>query len=138
MPQKPRRSRTLILISAILVAGALYGASSLVSELTDSAKSSDDSAAPIAHDCVAPIAYPGKLPSVVKIDAQAQAFAVDLVGRHPSVLTLAVGIDLRTAREILRDGTVHGRPLTTRQRPFFGRIAGGAKTVLKSTRRRKK
>ena len=42
------------------------------------------------------------------------------------------------AREILRDGTVHGRSLTTRQKAFFGRIAGGAKTVLKSTRRDKK
>lgn len=100
MPQKPRRSRTLILISAILVAGALYGASSLLSELTDSVKSSDDSAVPIERDCVTPIAFPGKLPSVVKIDAQAQAFAMDLVGRHPSVLTLAVGIDLRTARPL--------------------------------------
>lgn len=42
------------------------------------------------------------------------------------------------AREILRDGMVHGRPLTPKQEKFFGRIAGGAKTVLKSTRRRKK
>lgn len=28
------------------------------------------------------------------------------------------------AREILRDGTVHGRTLTQRQRGFFGAVAG--------------
>lgn len=33
------------------------------------------------------------------------------------------------AQEILRDGKVHGKSLTAKQRRFFGRIAGGAKTV---------
>lgn len=37
------------------------------------------------------------------------------------------------AREILRDGTVHGKALTKRQRGFFGAIAGG-----KRIRRKKK
>ena len=30
------------------------------------------------------------------------------------------------AREIMRDGTVHGKPLTQKQRGFFGARAGGA------------
>jgi len=31
------------------------------------------------------------------------------------------------AKEILRDGTVHGKSLTDKQRKFMGWIAGGAK-----------
>lgn len=31
------------------------------------------------------------------------------------------------AREILRDGTVRGKPLTNKQKRFFGAIAGGQK-----------
>ena len=31
------------------------------------------------------------------------------------------------AREILHDGTVHGHPITERQRRFFGWVAGGGK-----------
>ena len=31
------------------------------------------------------------------------------------------------AREILHDKSVHGHPLTEKQRKFFGAIAGGAK-----------
>ena len=42
------------------------------------------------------------------------------------------------ARKILRDGTARGHTLTAKQRRFFGRIAGGAKTVFKNTRRAKK
>lgn len=30
------------------------------------------------------------------------------------------------AKEILRDGTVHGKPITGKQRGFFGARAGGA------------
>lgn len=30
------------------------------------------------------------------------------------------------AKEILRDGTVHGKPLTKKQKAFFGARAGGA------------
>ncbi len=33
------------------------------------------------------------------------------------------------AKKILRDGEVHGKPLTEKQKKFFGRIAGGAKTI---------
>jgi len=31
------------------------------------------------------------------------------------------------AREILRDGTVHGKPLTAKQRRFMGAVAGKSK-----------
>jgi hypothetical protein len=31
------------------------------------------------------------------------------------------------AREILRDGTVHGQPLTSKQRGFFGAVAALSK-----------
>lgn len=31
------------------------------------------------------------------------------------------------AREILRDGTVHGQPLTSKQKGYFGAIAAKAK-----------
>lgn len=35
------------------------------------------------------------------------------------------------AREILRDGTVHGQPLTKKQRGFFGAVAALAKKGAK-------
>lgn len=31
------------------------------------------------------------------------------------------------AKKILKDGTLHGKPLTDKQRKFFGAIAGRAK-----------
>lgn len=33
------------------------------------------------------------------------------------------------AKKILKDGSVDGKPLTEKQKRFFGRIAGGAKRV---------
>lgn len=33
------------------------------------------------------------------------------------------GLTSRKAREILHDGTVHGRPITDRQRRFFGAVS---------------
>lgn len=30
------------------------------------------------------------------------------------------------AKEILKDGSVHGKPLTAKQKRFFGAIVGGA------------
>lgn len=35
------------------------------------------------------------------------------------------------AKKILRDGTLNGKPLTKKQKLFFGRIAGGAKRARK-------
>ena len=31
----------------------------------------------------------------------------------------------RKAKEILKDGTAHGKPITKKQKGFFGLIAGG-------------
>jgi penicillin-binding protein A len=88
------------LISTIVVAGAVYGLSTLFHSQTDSVNTAGDSSSHVLDDCRAKIDYPGKLPTVARVDAQAQAFAMDLVGKHPSVLTLAVGMDLRTARPL--------------------------------------
>ena len=33
------------------------------------------------------------------------------------------------ARKILKDGEIDGKPLTTKQKKFFGRLAGGAKRI---------
>lgn len=44
-----------------------------------------------------------------------QALATQIQRRGPSA---------RKAREMLRDGTVHGRALTRKQRGFFGAIVG--------------
>lgn len=37
------------------------------------------------------------------------------------------------AREILRDGTVHGQALTSKQKGFFGALAGMGKKGAKGT-----
>lgn len=52
------------------------------------------------RDCTPKIDTPGKLPFVAKVDPRFQAFARDLLRRHPTVLTIAVGLDLRTARPL--------------------------------------
>jgi len=41
------------------------------------------------------------------------------------------------AKKILRDGTIHGRPLTAKQRGYFGAIAGGDSTGAKKKRRKR-
>jgi membrane peptidoglycan carboxypeptidase len=56
--------------------------------------------APLERDCVPRIEFPGKLPDKLLVDPQAQAFAMDLVGKHATELTIAVGLDLRTARPL--------------------------------------
>ena len=58
------------------------------------------SKARVPNDCQSPVVVPGKLPERLLVDAQAQAFAMDLLSRHPSELTIAVGLDLRTARPL--------------------------------------
>lgn len=35
------------------------------------------------------------------------------------------------AKEMLRDGTVHGKPLTAKQKGLFGAVAGGQKVRAK-------
>ena len=38
------------------------------------------------------------------------------------------------AKKILTDGTVHGKPLSAKQKKFFGAIAGGQKPKRKKRR----
>jgi len=51
----------------------------------------------VCHD---PVELPGKLPADYMVDPALQAFATDLLGRHPAVLTIAVGLDLRSSRPL--------------------------------------
>ena len=41
------------------------------------------------------------------------------------------------AKEILRDGTVHGEPITDKQRGYFGIIAGGGTPTKAKGRKRR-
>lgn len=41
----------------------------------------------------------------------------------------------KKAKEILSDGSVHGKPLTKKQKGFFGARAGGAPDKSKSRRK---
>ncbi len=41
------------------------------------------------------------------------------------------------AKKILADGTIRGRPLTPRQRGFFGSVASGTSKTAKKKRRRR-
>ncbi len=87
------------MIAAIALAGTLYGVSALVDSVSTSP---DTTALDTARraGCSAPVEFPGSLPRKLLVDAQAQAFATDLLGRHPSVLTVVVGLDMRTARPL--------------------------------------
>lgn len=38
-------------------------------------------------------------------------------------------VSLTKARKILEDGEINGKPLTAKQKKFFGRLAGGAKRI---------
>lgn len=50
-------------------------------------------------------------------------------GKHKTVTK-------KKAREILRHGKVHGKPLTKKQRGFMGARAGGAPVRRKTRKRR--
>ena len=43
----------------------------------------------------------------------------------PSVMAAGHNITKKKASEILHDGTVHGKPLTKKQRGFMGAVASG-------------
>ncbi len=42
------------------------------------------------------------------------------------------------AKTMLRDGTIRGKPITEKQREFFGFIAGGGVPTKKAKKRKKK
>lgn len=84
------------MIATVALVGTIFGVSTLI----DSISSSQSDTVVLPIECSAPIEYPGKLPSKLLVDAQAQAFATDLLGKHPAVLSVAVGLDMRTARPL--------------------------------------
>ena len=86
------------MIVGIALAGALYGISTMADSAADTTRKTDTARS--SRDCSPEAIFPGRLPAVPQVDAQAQAFLTDLVMKHPSVLTAAVGLDLRTARPI--------------------------------------
>ena len=47
---------------------------------------------------------------------------------------MAKTLTKRKAKKILRDGTVRGKPLTSKQKAFFGARAGGAPVKRKKKR----
>lgn len=86
------------MIAALALAGTLYGVSALVDSVTSTPDTTDRDSS--TNACSGAMLFPGKLPETLLVDAQAQAFAMDLLGRHASVLTVAVGLDMRTARPL--------------------------------------
>ena len=48
---------------------------------------------------------------------------------------MAKKLSSKKAKKILEDGTVHGKPLTARQKKFFGAIAGGEAPKKKGKKR---
>lgn len=98
MPGRPHRGRALLL-SALGLSVAVGSAAITVLGRCDTAVVHPTKTV-VRDDCQSPVAFPGKLPEKLLVDAQAQAFAMDLVDRHPTELTIAVGLDLRTARPI--------------------------------------
>jgi membrane peptidoglycan carboxypeptidase len=98
VPERPHRGRAVIL--------SALGMSVAVGVVAVTALGRCDTtdvhppAEPSLHDCQPPVAYPGKLPEKLLVDPMAQAFAMDLLSRHPTELTIAVGLDMRTARPL--------------------------------------
>lgn len=41
----------------------------------------------------------------------------------------------KKAKTILRDGTINGKPLTARQKRFFGFIAGSSRSAIKKMKK---
>ena len=110
------------MIAALALAGTLYGVSALVDSVSTSPDTNwIDTAEP---KCSSPIEIPGKLPKTLLVDAQAQAFAIDLLGRHPAVLSVVVGLDMRTARPLFlvaQSNSRCGYRHRTRSRQWPGR-----------------
>ncbi len=92
--------------------------------------SAEQPAAPLPESaCHDPIEVPGRLPADYMVDPALQAFATDLLGRHPAVLSIAVGLDLRSARVLFlatRQGTAavgHDLALASASRYPFASLA---------------
>lgn len=61
--------------------------------------------------CDAEVDLPGKVPERIVVDPTLQAFATELLGRHPAVLTAVFGMDLRTGTPLFLATRVGGAPV---------------------------
>lgn len=98
VPQRPHRGRA-VLLSALGMSVAV-GVVAVTALGRCDTTDAHPPTAPSPHDCQGSITYPGKLPEKLLVDPAAQAFAMDLLSRHPTELTIAVGLDMRTARPL--------------------------------------
>jgi len=97
--QNSTRRRPWLRFILLGLAGLSAGAAGLVGWNTFNAD--DPHAAPVAPcDCEASVDYPGRIPEDFAVDPALQAFADELLMRHPAVLTMAFGMDLRTGRPL--------------------------------------
>ena len=95
----PHRGRTILLTALGLSVAAVAAAVSALGGHRDSVEVRRV-VAPLVHDCAPAVEFPGRLPDRLLVDPQAQVFASDLLAKHPTELTIAVGLDLRTARPL--------------------------------------
>lgn len=54
------------------------------------------------------------------------------INNIPVYLEKGGSVSVEKAKEILRDGTIHGKKLTAKQKRYFGWIAGGSKPKMKN------
>lgn len=98
VPSPPKHGRTALLSSIALTAGLAVAGIASLARCGGAEQSSPD---PVElRDCSPKVESPGKLPFVAKVDPRFQAFARDLLRRHPTELTIVVGLDLCTARPL--------------------------------------
>ena len=98
VPGRSHRGRALLLSALGLSVAVGSAAITILGRCDTAAVRPSKSRTP--DDCQSPVVFPGKLPDKLLVDAQAQVFAMDLLNRHPTELTIAVGLDLRTARPL--------------------------------------
>lgn len=99
MPKRPRRGRTVILSALGTMAVGVVAVTALGRCDTTEVRPRKPVPA-LPRDCHSPVDYPGKLPAKLLVDPMAQAFATDLLNRHPTELTIAVGLDMRSVRPL--------------------------------------
>lgn len=97
-PPRSHRGRNILLAAVGLSVAAVAAAVSALGH-EDSAVA-HEVVEPLLRDCSPKVDMPGKLPEKLLVDPEAQAFAMDLVAKHATELTIAVGLDLRTARPL--------------------------------------
>jgi len=99
VPGSPRRGRA-VLLSALGLAVAVVAVVTALGRCDTAEVHPQRPTGPVLRDCRPVVEFPGRLPDKLLVDPQAEAFALDLLGRHATELTIAVGLDLRTARPL--------------------------------------